>query len=199
MESSQHLPSESFSHGWLLNIKPPSMDAHSDNFETGSFIEIDPNLISMRFSHDDHGFVFSLPSSEQLPVIVPATQIISGGVVVPLQPENNFSHSSFGHSLSENSSKPLLSLKNITSRNSKLKLSILWGCTKIPKKTFCKYLCFLFPFCSKVRCLRLTPPTISARIHSNAYTPPMIDIRSESIKEAVLYCKNSTRANDEHL
>ena len=192
MEASQHLPSESFSHGWLLNIKPPSMDALSDNLESGSFIEIDPNSVSMRLSHDDHGFVFSFSCSEQPPVTVLQAQIASGGIFVPLQLENNFSRSALGRSLSVDSSKPLLSLKNITSRNSKLKLSILWSRTKIPKKTFCKYLCFLFPFCGKVRCLRLTPPTISARIHSNAYTPSMIDIHSESINEAVLYCKNST-------
>ncbi|KAJ0989285.1 hypothetical protein J5N97_007641 [Dioscorea zingiberensis] len=195
METSQHLSCESFSHGWLVNIKPPSMDALSDNLETGSFIEIDPNLISMSLSSDDHGFVFNLPNSQQPLVLIPADQIFSNGLLIPphrtASPENISSDSAFRRSFSVDSSKPLLSLKNITSRNSKLKLSILWSCTKSPKKIICKYLCFLFPLCSKVRCFRLTTPTMSARIHSNAYTSPMIDMRSESINDAVLYCKNS--------
>ncbi|KAJ0962945.1 hypothetical protein J5N97_028067 [Dioscorea zingiberensis] len=222
METFQQNPSESFSFNWLMNIKPSidtlneSLRFSFDTLETGSFIEMDPKLISMRWSTcDSHDFDFNPSSNSQPPVIVSADQIFADGRLLPLHPP-----ASLNRSLSLDSCKSLLSRSsrhgeqlqyvhatparysspnNQSIANHSLP-SPKHNCSKSPKKIICKYLCFLMPLYKKVKCFRFVTPARSARIYtdsvetsprtSNAYTT-MLDMRSESIHDAVLYCKNS--------
>ncbi|XP_039143927.1 probable membrane-associated kinase regulator 6 [Dioscorea cayenensis subsp. rotundata] len=185
-----------------------------DNLETGSFIDMDPKLISMRWTYDSlHDFDFSLPSC-QPPVISPADQIFSDGRLLPLQhpPASSSDHSVLNRSLSLDSCKSLLSQSNRhgmqlgvvhatpTRLSSSPPSNINHKYSKSPKKFICKYFCFLVPLYKKMKCFRLMAPARSARIYtdsvetsprtSNVYAT-MLDMRSESIHDAVLYCKNS--------
>ncbi|XP_010919109.1 probable membrane-associated kinase regulator 6 [Elaeis guineensis] len=122
METSQQLFGDSFSYGWLINIKPPFESLNSSfrhSFDGSSFIEMDPDLFSMRWTNDAHDFDFNLPSS-QSPVLVHADQIFSNGLLQPLhlnnQPQSEVGYESFGSNFSRSksvdSSKALLSRSN---------------------------------------------------------------------------------------
>ncbi|KAG1367727.1 putative membrane-associated kinase regulator 6 [Cocos nucifera] len=85
----QELTIDSFSYNWLRNIKP-SIDSLDDGLrfsldfqDAGSFIEMDPKLISMRWTADSIDFDFTLPSS-QSPVLAHADHIFSNGLLLPL-------------------------------------------------------------------------------------------------------------------
>ncbi|KAG1346511.1 putative membrane-associated kinase regulator 6 [Cocos nucifera] len=127
MEPSRHqLSIDSFSCGWLLNLNP-SLDSLDDGLrfsldtqDGGSFIEMDPKLISMRWKDDSLDFDFTLPSS-QSPVLVHADQIFSDGLLLPLHlitsrkseiASNSSMNSVLMRSLSLDSSKSLLSGSN---------------------------------------------------------------------------------------
>ncbi|KAG1354705.1 putative membrane-associated kinase regulator 6 [Cocos nucifera] len=122
METSQQLFGDSFSHGWLINIKPSFESLNSSfrhSIDGSSFIEMDPDSFSMRWTNDAHDFNFNLPSS-QSPVLVHADQIFSNGLLLPLhlnnQPQSEAGYeslgSNFGRSKSMDSSKALLSRSN---------------------------------------------------------------------------------------
>ncbi|XP_008802036.2 probable membrane-associated kinase regulator 6 isoform X1 [Phoenix dactylifera] len=127
MEPLQHqLSIDSFSYSWLLNINS-SFDSLDDGLrfsldaqDAGSFIEMDPKLISMRWKADSLDFGFSLPSS-QSPLLVHADQIFSDGLLLPrhlITPRrrevasNSSMNSVLLRSLSLDSSKSLLSGSN---------------------------------------------------------------------------------------
>ncbi|XP_010917092.1 probable membrane-associated kinase regulator 6 [Elaeis guineensis] len=127
MEPSQHqLSMDSFSYSWLLNLNP-SFDSLDDGLrfsldtqDGGSFIEMDPKLISMRWKDDSLDFDFTLPSS-QSPALVHADQIFSDGLLLPLHlitsrkneiASNSSMNSVLIRSLSLDSSKSLLSGSN---------------------------------------------------------------------------------------
>ncbi|XP_008803934.1 probable membrane-associated kinase regulator 6 [Phoenix dactylifera] len=122
METSQQLFGDSFSYGWLVNIKPSFESLNSSfrrSFDGSSFIEMDPDLFSMRWTNDAHDFNFNLPSS-QSPVSVHADQIFSNGLLLPLHlnnpPQSEVGCESFGTNFSRSnsldSSKALLSRSN---------------------------------------------------------------------------------------
>ncbi|KAG1362383.1 putative membrane-associated kinase regulator 6 [Cocos nucifera] len=119
METSQQLFGDSFSYGWLVNIKP-SFESFSSSFrhsfDGSSFIEMDPDFFSMRWTSDAHDFTFN-PLSTPSPVSAHADQIFSNGHLVQLHlstppPQSEEGHESLGSNLSRSksldSSKALL-------------------------------------------------------------------------------------------
>ncbi|XP_072968403.1 uncharacterized protein [Typha angustifolia] len=85
---------ESFSHSWLPCKKPPSFDSPGDSLrfsvdarDGGSFIEMDPKVLSKRWSSksNSHEFDFNLPSSDQAAAMVNADQVFRNGLMLPFQ------------------------------------------------------------------------------------------------------------------
>ncbi|XP_008807852.1 probable membrane-associated kinase regulator 6 [Phoenix dactylifera] len=123
MDSSQQLFGDSFSNGWLISIKPSIESLSSSfrhSFDGSSFIEMDPDFFSMRWTSDAHDFNFNFPST-QSPVSAHADQFISNGHLLPLYlntppPQSEVGQESLGSNFSRSksldSSKALLSRSN---------------------------------------------------------------------------------------
>ncbi|XP_073001800.1 uncharacterized protein [Typha latifolia] len=130
--SQQQLCDTSFSYGWLRS-KKPSLDflenSLSQSFDRSSFIDMDPDFFSMRWTSDSHDFDFNLPGA-QSPELVHADKIFSNGLILPSQfsspPKDeqvcNSCDSFFSRSQSVSSCKALLS-RPISGNSSPLFLS----------------------------------------------------------------------------
>ncbi|CAD5193811.1 unnamed protein product [Musa acuminata subsp. malaccensis] len=186
MESSQQQQQQrlddSFSYGWLVSVKPsePLGDSHR-SVDTqdggGSFIELDPGYISMRWTDDDHDFDFSLPEPHHQ-AQVQADQIFSDGHLLPLhlrspsageagKSQPTYSCAVPSRAASANSSPLFHSAKSspycasswspsssLASRSGKFHSQLVRSCAKSPKKILCKYFCFLMPLYKMVKDFR---------------------------------------------
>ncbi|CAL9766917.1 unnamed protein product [Musa acuminata subsp. burmannicoides] len=184
MESSQQQQrlDDSFSYGWLVSVKPsePLGDSHR-SVDTqdggGSFIELDPGYISMRWTDDGHDFDFSLPEPHHQ-AQVQADQIFSDGHLLPLhlrspsageagKSQPTYSCAVPSRAASANSSPLFHSAKSspycasswspsssLASRSGKFHSQLVRSCAKSPKKILCKYFCFLMPLYKMVKDFR---------------------------------------------
>ncbi|KAJ4773826.1 hypothetical protein LUZ62_058083 [Rhynchospora pubera] len=199
METSQNLHDHesSFSHGWTASRKPSMVDqldnaslGHSFNTQdAASFIEMDPDVFSMRWPSSYHTD-FTLPCAQSLD-LVDADQIFSDGVITTSQMDPAIS--SFERSVSTDSTKSFLYQRNqstltemprpvsansspmfysaqstpfLTGRRSvkaQRKSPLMRSCSESSKKLFLRYMCFLLPLYRKVKQMQLFSGKSSCR------------------------------------
>nr|XP_019709274.1 probable membrane-associated kinase regulator 6 isoform X1 [Elaeis guineensis] len=137
METSQQLFGDSFSYGCLINIKP-SFESFSSSFrhsfDGSSFIEMDPDFFSMRWTSDAHDFTLNLLST-QSPVSAHADQIFSNGHLLQLHintppPQSEEGHESLGSNFSR--SKSLDSSKALHSRSNRFQSRCVYAAPSRP-------------------------------------------------------------------
>ncbi|XP_059629132.1 probable membrane-associated kinase regulator 6 [Cornus florida] len=216
METSQSLSIESFSYGWLVNLKPSfdnldgSLRASIDASDEASFIEMDPNLPpSKRFFIGSQDFNFDLPTSQYPLTLVHADELISNGFLMPLVKPLKM------ESYDASDSTPTTPISSHAQKSgnsaSKLRCSSLRRYRKLSKRFFQKYLDFITPLCQNLRGRRpgSRAETVVARmqevknwIYSPATSPRSSVAHSvdnwrrscdseSSIYDAVLHCKRS--------
>ncbi|URE05078.1 hypothetical protein MUK42_21394 [Musa troglodytarum] len=218
MENSEQVLSESCnSYRWLMCIKS-SLDSLGDShrsFDTqdsSSFIEVDPECISLRWAIDANGFGFDLPRSEssdcilfssgllQLPVLDKSESLSSSTSLLSLPNHCRSISSSLISSTLFHSAHDTPSSRSLASRNAKLR-----HCAGCLKKVIWRYMCFLMHLCEKVKALRLTPSrSEKSRTNLAGSSQRTSDSRSSieccpsyadiSIHDAILHCKKSNVA-----
>ncbi|WOK98740.1 putative membrane-associated kinase regulator 6 [Canna indica] len=219
--SQQLLLNDSFSFGWLLNAKSSSSsslaaalgDSHR-SVDTqdggGSFIELDPNFISLRWTAND--LDYGLPRPQPIQDHAIRSSSVDGGVeaacsaldsaiLTKSQSVNSNRYNQRGGA-SANSS-PLLFHSAKSSPSSPLDSRLVSSCAKSPKKIICKYLCFVTPLYKIVKGLRVassrsgsggcrdsarSTPRTSNALSSIDWCRSDADI---SIYDAILHCKKS--------
>ncbi|KAL0905875.1 hypothetical protein M5K25_024320 [Dendrobium thyrsiflorum] len=217
METTQQISNDSFSLNWLSNIKhsldflEESLRRSFDGLDGNSFIEMDPDFFSLRWTNSID-FDFSLPSCDG-PLVVHADQIFFNGHLLPLQVINTSKNNdgsitlskNWDDSVSTNSSPSFTSSDTMTMKSchNKQKLPLLKRNTKSPVKMLRKYLYFLIPLYKKVLNLKKASSKMPRSFDDSPRSPPrmsierrrgnrVFDVPSESsIHDAVLHCKKS--------
>ncbi|GAB4826298.1 hypothetical protein Ancab_009162 [Ancistrocladus abbreviatus] len=197
-EPSHPLSMESFSHSWLINLKP-SCESLGDSFRAAldasdatSFIDMDPRMPpSKRFLRYVDDFDFDLPFLQQSPpaTILHADELFSDGLLKPpFNPSRVEGQSSLGSSPLEHAPRRIAS-------NSKIRRSSLRRCRTLYKQILERQLDFLRPLYHKIKGgkKRVISPAASPR---SSTASSISDWRrscdsESSIYEAVLHCKRS--------
>ncbi|KAL3521586.1 hypothetical protein ACH5RR_019735 [Cinchona calisaya] len=169
MESSTpSLSIESFSHSWLVNLKPSfesivvdhsksSCSTSFDASDEASFIEMDPKMPpSRRFSRVPKDFSFDFRTSPSPLTLADAADLISAdGFLIPLMNNDEAADQSSSSSptpagfvVSSLKEKEVLVQHSSSNR---VRCSSLRRCKRLSKRIFQKYLDFLRPFCQKLR------------------------------------------------
>ncbi|RRT63141.1 hypothetical protein B296_00042266 [Ensete ventricosum] len=215
MENSEQVLNESCnSYRWLMCIKS-SLDSLNDShrsFDTqdsSSFIEVDPECISLRWAIDVNGFGFDLPRSQssdhilfsngllQLPVLDKSESLSSSRSLLSQPSHCRSISSSLISSTLFHSAQDTPSSRNLASRNAKLR-----HCAGCLKKVIWRCMCLLMHLCEKVKGLRLTSSRsdksctnlagssqrTSGSCSSRECCRSYADI---SIHDAILHCKKS--------
>ncbi|XP_027103658.1 probable membrane-associated kinase regulator 6 [Coffea arabica] len=168
MESSSpaSLSIESFSHSWLMNLKPSSFESGLDyksscstSFDASdeaSFIEMDPKMPpSRRFSRVPKDFSFDFRNSPAPLTLADAEDLISAdGFLMPLFGNRPVIMSDEG--THESSSSPAFIVSSLNDKeavrsSSRVRCSSLRRCKRLSKRIFQKYMDFLRPLCQKLR------------------------------------------------
>lgn len=168
MESPPSLSIESFSHSWLVNMKPSnsesrdkSCSASFDASDDASFIEMDPKLPpSRRFSRVPKDFSFDFRTSQPPPMLVDAGELISDGFLRPLVGQQLMMSENM-EAYDDEASEPAAALPNPrlmysishkeTRHSSRVRCASLRKCKRLPKQIFQKYFDFLRPLYKKLR------------------------------------------------
>ncbi|RWW45028.1 hypothetical protein BHE74_00049163 [Ensete ventricosum] len=222
MESSQQQQQQqqrlddSFSYGWLTSVNPsePLGDSHR-SVDTqdggGSFIELDPGYISMRWTDDGHDFGFSLPGPHRQ-AQVHADQIFSDGHLLPLhlrspsageasKSQPTPSCAVLSRAASANSSPLFHSAKSspycasswspssssLASRSGKFHSQLVRSCAKSPKKILCKYFCFMMPLYKMVKDFRLSSWRSVGSYKDSARSSP----RTSNALSSIDWCRSN--------
>ncbi|XP_027110177.2 probable membrane-associated kinase regulator 6 [Coffea arabica] len=169
MESSSSpasLSIESFSHSWLMNLKPSSFEScldyrsscstSFDASDEASFIEMDPKMPpSRRFSRVPKDFSFDFRNSPAPLTLADAEDLISAdGFLMPLFGNRPVIMSDEG--THESSSSPAFIVSSLNDKeavrsSSRVRCSSLRRCKRLSKRIFQKYMDFLRPLCQKLR------------------------------------------------
>ncbi|RZS01980.1 hypothetical protein BHM03_00031945 [Ensete ventricosum] len=171
MENSEQVLNESCnSYRWLMCIKS-SLDSVNDShrsFDTqdsSSFIEVDPECISLRWAIDANGFGFDLPRSQssdhilfsngllQLPVLDKSESLSSSRSLLSQPSHCRSISSSLISSTLFHSAQDTPSSRNLASRNAKLR-----HCAGCLKKVIWRCMCLLMHLCEKAACFKEAPP-----------------------------------------
>lgn len=191
MDASQQLllPDDSFSCGWLIDVKSSAGaaaataaaaeavgDSQRSHDGAGSFIEIEPDyFFSIRWS-TNYEFDFGLPSP-QCSAQVHADQIFSDGHLLPLRDDRppSAADAPSGPRLAKSQSADSNRLDSPPQKSpcpaTKSSSSSLLLRSKSQKKNTCKYFCFLMPLYKTVKDLRLlssSPPSFSSSSSSSS-------------------------------
>ncbi|GMH08935.1 hypothetical protein Nepgr_010775 [Nepenthes gracilis] len=209
-ETSQPLSIDSFSHAWLINLKPSfeslgeSFRAVLDESDEAFFIDMDPRMPpSKRFSRCAQDFDFDLPVSHQssAAAILHADELFSNGLLKPLVDPSKVE--ACGASGSTPGSRAL----GKKALDSKMRSSSLRRCRSLSKKMLDKYMDFFKLLLHKIRGSksRSRVRAVSSSINGvlSPGTSPRASVGSfagdwrrscdseSSIYEAVLHCKRS--------
>lgn len=210
METTQQISNDSFSLNWLSNMKhsldflEESLRRSFDEVDGSSFIEMDPDFFSLRWTNSND-FDFSLPSCDSS-LVVHADQIFFNGHLLPLHLVNSLKNKekegsiteskNWDGSISSNSSPSLNSSDFISMKSCHNKQNL-------PLKMLRKYLYFLIPLYKKVKNLKKISSKTLRSFDDSARSPPrpsidrrrgnrVFDVAPESsIQDAVLHCKKS--------
>lgn len=218
MDTTEQVSNDSFSLNWLSNIKhsldflEESLRRSFDGLDGSSFIEMDPDFFSLRWTNSTD-FDFSLPSCDAS-LVVHADQIFFSGHLLPLHPANTLKTkedcisqtNTWDNSASTNSSPRSLNSSDFISMRScqnKQNLPLFRESAKSPVQMLRKYLYFLIPLYKMIRNLKKMSSKMPRGFDDLTGSPPrtsierrrgnrVFDVASDSsIQDAVLHCKKS--------